>query len=110
MGVRAVDRAEPADILVNATAVGLGGRIEDLPLDSVGAPGVVADLVYGEDPPPVTAWAVARGMHTVDGREMLLRQGARSFSRWTGQDAPLDVMRQAIRTAGMPPALRVPFR
>jgi shikimate 5-dehydrogenase len=28
---------------------------------------------------------------------MLLRQGARSFERWTGRAAPLDVMRRALR-------------
>jgi shikimate 5-dehydrogenase len=28
---------------------------------------------------------------------MLLRQGARSFERWTGRPAPLDVMRRALR-------------
>jgi shikimate dehydrogenase len=109
LGVKSVDRAVRADILVNATSVGLGGTEADLPLTSVGEPDVVVDLVYGDVPPPVTAWALARGMRIVDGGEILVCQGARSFSRWTGQDAPTDTMRAAIRTAGTPLPLRVPF-
>jgi shikimate dehydrogenase len=110
LGIRSVERPEPAQILVNATAVGLEGSAADLPLDSVGDPELVVDLVYGDGPPPVAAWGLARGMRVVDGLEILVRQGARSFSRWTGQDAPLNPMRDAIRAAGMPPPLRVPFR
>jgi len=32
----------------------------------------------------------------VDGLELLVRQGALSFARWTGLEAPLDVMRAAV--------------
>jgi shikimate dehydrogenase len=110
LGVRAVRDAEPADIVVNATAVGLTGSIADLPLDRVGEPELVADLVYGDDPPPVSAWTLARGMRLVDGREILVRQGALSFRRWIGQDPPLEVMRDALRTDGRPQPLRVRLR
>jgi shikimate dehydrogenase len=109
LGIRSIDRPEPADILVNATSVGLQGSAADLPLDSVGRPQLVADLVYAPEPPPVTEWALAGGMRLVDGHEMLVRQGALSFSRWTGQDAPIDIMRDAVRSAGTPLPLRVRF-
>jgi shikimate dehydrogenase len=109
LGVRAVESPEPADLLVNATSVGLEGRVDDLPLGRVGDPELVADLVYAEGVPPVSAWAIARGMRLVDGREMLVRQGALTFSRWTGQDAPINVMTEAIRTGGMPLPLRLRF-
>src|SRR6266567_3182732 len=33
----------------------------------------------------------------IDGREVLVRQGAASFACWTGVEAPLDVMRAAVR-------------
>jgi shikimate dehydrogenase len=109
LGVRAVTAPEPADILVNATAVGLGGSQSSLPLDAAGDPELVADLVYGDDPPPVTAWTLARGGRLVDGREILVRQGALSFRRWVGKDAPIDVMREAVRTGSRPLPLRVRF-
>jgi shikimate dehydrogenase len=33
----------------------------------------------------------------IDGLEVLVRQGAASFERWTGMEAPIEVMRSAIR-------------
>jgi shikimate dehydrogenase len=44
-----------------------------------------------------TVAARAAGARVVDGLEVLVRQGAASFERWTGVPAPLDVMRAAIR-------------
>lgn len=110
LDVRAVEQPEPADILVNATSVGLSGSIDDLPLARTGDPELVADLVYGAGPPPVTAWASGRGTPVVGGLEVLVRQGALSFVRWTGKDAPLDVMREAVRTCGSDLGMRVRFR
>ncbi len=59
----------------------------------------VIDLAYnvdGSDTAHVTA-ARAAGARVIDGLEVLVRQGAASFERWTGVPAPLDVMRAAIR-------------
>jgi shikimate dehydrogenase len=106
----AVERPRRADVLVNTTAVGLNGSIDDLPMGDAHDPELVADLVYGPADPPVTAWARARGARITDGLEVLLRQGALSFVRWTGEDAPLDPMREAIRACGRPSFMRVRFR
>ena len=60
----------------------------------------VVDLAYTGDETEMGLVAVAReaGCETiVDGREILLRQGAASFERWTGVPAPVDVMRAALR-------------
>jgi shikimate dehydrogenase len=107
--VDAVDRPTPAEVVVNTTAVGLNGSLEDLPLDAVHDPEVVADLVYGPTDPPVTAWARVRAAKVVDGLEVLLRQGALSFVRWTGQDPPLDRMREAVRDRDKPSFVRIRF-
>jgi shikimate dehydrogenase len=88
--------ARRADILVNATALGLHG--EDLPAELELEPAaVVADLVYGEAETALCRWAEATGARVVDGLEVLVRQGARSLERWTGRAAPLDAMRRAAR-------------
>jgi shikimate dehydrogenase len=96
-GVRHVDAPERAQVLVNVTSLGMRG--EDLPaqvgLDAV-EPELVADVVYGSGPTPLCRWAEQHGARVVGGLEMLLRQGARSFERWTGVEAPLDVMRGAL--------------
>jgi shikimate dehydrogenase len=97
-GVRCAPAPEAARVLVNVTSLGMHG--EDLPAQ-VGLAGVepevVADVVYGGEPTALCRWGEQRGARVVDGLEMLLRQGARSFERWTGHPAPLDVMRDALR-------------
>ena len=108
--VEAVEQPHPVDVVVNTTAVGLQGSAEDLPLTYLGQPETVADLVYGRSEPPVTAWARGQKAHVVDGLEVLLRQGARSFVRWTGEDAPLARMREAIRGCSEVSHVRVRFR
>jgi shikimate dehydrogenase len=109
-GAEAVERPGPADMIVNTTAVGLSGSLDDLPLGDAHHPELVADLVYGPGDPPVTAWARGRAAKVVDGLEVLLRQGALSFVRWTGEDPPLDRMREAVRGCGRPSFVRVRFR
>ena len=100
LGARAVELPEPADIVVNATSVGLdpGDDVSALPLDVAGDPRVACDLVYRTaGATPFAGWAAARGARVVDGLEVLVRQGALSLERWTGQTAPLEVMRRAAR-------------
>ena len=109
-GVEAVERPRPVDVVVNTTAVGLQGSADDLPLDEAQDAELVADLVYGPSDPPVTAWARGRGARVTDGLEVLLRQGALSFVRWTGEDPPLDPMREAIRGCSEATFVRVRFR
>jgi shikimate dehydrogenase len=109
LGARHARRPEPAELVVNATSVGLaaagaggaqdGGEAaaETLGLARLPTPAVLVDLVYGSDPTPLSRWAAARGARIVDGLDVLVRQGARSFELWTGRPAPLEVMRE---TAG----------
>jgi shikimate dehydrogenase len=95
LGVSAAERPAAAELLVNATSVGLrpDDTLEGLPLVDAG---VVADLVYGDMPTPLALWAEERGARLVDGLEVLVRQGARSLRVWTGREAPVDAMRQAV--------------
>ena len=90
----AVGQPAPTDILVNATSVGLHGEdaVAELPVPEAE---LVVDLVYGHEPTALVGWAQARGARVVDGLEVLVRQGARSFERWTESPPPLDVMRAA---------------
>jgi shikimate dehydrogenase len=85
-------------IVVNCTSVGLRSDvgIEALPLAGL-EPEIVVDMVYGAEPTPVERWAAERGARVVDGLEVLVRQGARSLTIWTGREAPVDTMRSAAR-------------
>jgi shikimate dehydrogenase len=103
LGGHAVAAPDPADyaLIVNTTAVGLGGEdpFEHLPLgaDSFIAGQVVVDMVYGDEPSPLLVAAAAAGAVTVDGLEMLVQQGALSLRIWTGEEPSLEAMRAAVR-------------
>jgi shikimate dehydrogenase len=86
-----------ADLLVNATPVGMGGAGEELPCDTAGlhAGQVVADLVYHPLDTALLRAARAAGARAVDGLGMLVHQAARQQRIWTGQDPPIAAMRQA---------------
>jgi shikimate dehydrogenase len=106
LDVRAVDRAVSADLLVNCTTVGLDAYsikdvdpLRNLPVgaDALSEYGYVVDLVYSKRPTALVRAAEERGVETVDGLEILVRQGARSFRAWTGIDPPLAAMRRGAR-------------
>jgi shikimate dehydrogenase len=85
---------EEAQIIVNATPIK-----DELPVPPRSAQQVV-DLAYKPDGSPTALVAAARQAGcrvVVDGLEVLVRQGAASFERWTGIEAPIDVMRSAVR-------------
>jgi shikimate dehydrogenase len=100
LGAKSVERASPADILVNCTSVGLDAddnTFKLLPLlsDDLSRYRCVVDLVYTSRETSLVRAARQRGATTVDGLELLVRQGGLSFERFTGRPAPLDVMRAA---------------
>lgn len=107
LGARVVREPVPADVLVNCTSVGLGSSshpFKDLPLDAdrIGEYATVVDLVYSADGTVLIREAARRGVHTIDGLEVLVRQGALSFTLWTGLVAPLNLMRAAARDPKCP--------
>lgn len=86
-------RTAGVDLVVHATPV----RDELLFEPQPGQ--ILVELAYhpdGRDTAHVAA-ARAAGARVIDGLEVLARQGAASFERWTGVPAPLEVMRAAIR-------------
>jgi shikimate dehydrogenase len=102
LGARAVDSAEPAQLLVNCTSIGL--RADDdpfaeLPLDAdaLGGYACVVDLPYGAHETRLVTAARAAGCAVVDGLDVLICQGALTFAHWTGHEAPLGAMRAAVR-------------
>ncbi len=105
--VRAVSAGEldsavaEADWLVNTTPIGMQGGPAGSPLPAGVLPerGTVVDLIYRPRLTPLLAAAQAAGLPTQDGLAMLLHQGAAAFALWTGRDAPVAVMREALESA-----------
>jgi shikimate dehydrogenase len=85
-----------ADLIVNATSVGMGGGPAPVDASLLGAGQVVADLVYEPARTSLLVAAAAAACRTVDGLGMLVHQAALAFEAWTGETAPLEAMRGAI--------------
>jgi len=106
---RATLRAAPLDVLddfdfletrqlvVNCTPLGLKGEtFPDYDVESTPSDCLHFDLAYREEPTPFLTLAAAHGRPTIDGRSMLVHQGALAFKLFTGRKAPVDVMAAAV--------------
>jgi shikimate dehydrogenase len=84
-----------ADLVVNATSA------RDEIVVRVARGQTLVDLPY---PGSATAEAArAAGAQVLDGLEVLVSQGAASFELWTGEPAPVEVMRRAVGLSSAPP-------
>lgn len=88
-----------AKLIIDCTSAGLDrSRDEELaltlPLGLLARDATVATLVYSRT--ILLERASEQGHSTLDGRAMLVHQGARAFTIWTGVPAPIDVMTAAI--------------
>ncbi len=92
-----LDLAREADLIVNATPVGL--KLGDSPLlpAEVFRPGqVVLDIIPTRALPPTAATAQAAGATAIGGLEFLVGQGAKAFELWTGIPADRAAMISAL--------------
>ncbi|TME90258.1 MAG: shikimate dehydrogenase [Chloroflexi bacterium] len=88
------------DVLVNATPIGLHGEDLLAEFSFTELPLAVVDLIPTAAMTPLVKTARAvKNVVVVDGLSMLLHQAARSFTLWTGREAPLAVMRAALPRA-----------
>ena len=87
-----------ADILVNATSVGMSPNINETAVTSnLLRPGlVVFDIVYNPIKTRLRREAEAAGATVISGLDMLVWQGALAFEKWTGLKAPVELMREEI--------------
>ncbi|MEF8839090.1 MAG: shikimate dehydrogenase [Haloarculaceae archaeon] len=88
---------EDADILVNATSVGMDEERSPIPAGVLHEDLTVLDAVYSPLETRLLQDAAAAGATTIDGAWMLLFQGVEAFERWTGREAPVDAMDRALR-------------
>ena len=101
-------------VLINATSIGLISDESPIPAEILTPDLLVFDLINSQT--RLLRDARAAGCATADGELMLLNQGAASFTLWTGQPAPIEVMHAAltearargIRSAEGEPALAEP--
>jgi shikimate dehydrogenase len=88
-----------ADLLVNATTVGMEEDATPVPAELLHAELAVLDAVYAPLSTRLLQDAERAGATTIDGAWMLLYQGVEAFERWTDRDAPTDEMNAALRSS-----------
>jgi shikimate dehydrogenase len=91
-----------ADLLVNATSIGLYPDVDAMPpvdLSDAQPNLLVCDAVFNPAETRLLAAARRRGLPVLDGLSMLVYQGVIGFQLWTGQDPPVEVMKQALSKA-----------
>jgi len=88
---------ESADIILNASSMGMAGN-ENVPIPKkwLRSDHCVFDIVYRPVRTMLLRNAVLARARTINGLDMLVNQGACSFSIWTGKKAPLSEMRRSI--------------
>ncbi|MFC2034083.1 shikimate dehydrogenase [Chloroflexota bacterium] len=92
-----------ADILVNTTSVGMSPDISKTPIDAdLLKPGlIIFDIIYNPIKTRLVKEAEATDLETIGGLDMLVWQGALAFEKWTGQKAPVELMKtEAIKILG----------
>ena len=88
------------DILVNATSLGLFPNVAEKPnihFDTITPAMTVCDVIPNPPNTPFLREVADRGATTLDGLGMLVYQGAIGFTMWTGLEAPVAVMHQALQ-------------
>ena len=86
-----------ASVVVHATPVGMSGEPPPFDTTSLGTGHIVVDLIYRPVETRLLLAAREAGARGIGGLGMLVHQAARSFTEWTGVDAPLDVMRKSVQ-------------
>ncbi len=87
------------DILINATPIGFTPNQDmkpDIDYDTIREGMVVSDVVFDPAETQFLKAAAEHGARTFTGIGMLVQQGALNFTLWTGEEAPVDVMYEAL--------------
>lgn len=89
---------ESADVVINCTPVGMHPQVDKslVPAELFRAGQVVFDIVYNPMETKLLADARARGLKVIPGVEMFLNQAVLQFERFSGVDAPIEVMRRVV--------------
>jgi len=100
------DLINQANLIINTTPIGMKNYRPDyyeLPFGkefwrSLNSKSIIYDLVYNPRITELLRFSEKKGCQIIDGSEMLVAQGAKSLSYWTGiKEIPIEIMKQAIK-------------
>jgi len=92
-----------AEVVINCTPLGMQGRSVEASAaksEQLGGVKLVYDLVYNPIETVLLKEARAAGCQTLGGLAMLVAQAAEQFRLWTGEEAPTELMWQAVSPPG----------
>ena len=89
---------ETADVIIHCTPVGMHPKVDAslIPPELFRPEQVVFDIVYTPLETKLQAEARSRGLNVISGVEMFVNQAVLQFERFTGVDAPVEVMRRVV--------------
>lgn len=97
-GLGDLNELKDVDLLINATPIGMHPNVDEcvVPPDRLQEVSTVFDMVYNPLDTKLLSESEDAGCEVISGVEMLVHQGAASFEIWTGREAPVDKMREAV--------------
>lgn len=92
--------ADEAELFINTTPLGMGDKQNLSPINEVDSnllPGKICyDLVYNPSETKFLTIAEKAGAKTINGLNMLIHQGSRSFQIWTGHTFPIEKVKTEL--------------
>ena len=87
-----------SDLVVNTTSVGMGVEQNETPIPAkvLRRDALIYDIVYNPLRTRLISEARQSGCQTIAGAEMLAWQGALALEKWTGQEAPIELMKGEV--------------
>jgi 3-dehydroquinate dehydratase/shikimate dehydrogenase len=99
--LESLDDLPPMRAIIQCTPVGMAGgpapNESPIPAEALGEATIVETVYHPRETPLVQA-ATARGLRVINGLDILVRQAAAQFKAFTGQDAPVDLFREAAKS------------
>jgi len=90
---------ERFDLVINATAAGLGGEVPRIPDQLLSPDGWCYDMMYGDSPTAFVRWGIEHGaVRSLDGLGMLVEQAAESYFLWRGVRPKTDMVIADLRS------------
>jgi shikimate dehydrogenase len=93
------DIMENNDVIINTTPIGMHPHSDSIPLrkDLLSKKHTVFDIVYSPENTRLLEAASAKGCRIVRGLDMLINQGIKQFEIWTGETAPLELIKGEVK-------------
>jgi len=88
--------ASQSDLIINSTSIGLNNESSPIERNYINPNSLVYDIVYKPIVTDLLRKAKEVNARVVYGYEMLIAQGAQAFKIWTGCDAPINAMKNAL--------------